>query len=43
MEKVDELRNKFGYDIYVLGRRNGNFLIIYLKNYLKIDLPGYSV
>ncbi|PMD49856.1 uncharacterized protein K444DRAFT_604812 [Hyaloscypha bicolor E] len=38
MEKADELRSEFGYNIYVLGRRNGK-----LFNYISRDRPSWPL
>ena len=39
MEKADELRSEFGCNIYILGRRNGNTLIIHLE----MDLVSLTI
>ncbi|PMD62553.1 uncharacterized protein K444DRAFT_525224, partial [Hyaloscypha bicolor E] len=42
MEKADELRSEFGYDIYVLGRRNGK-LFNYISRDRSRDRPSWPL
>ncbi|RDL42413.1 uncharacterized protein BP5553_02392 [Venustampulla echinocandica] len=42
MEKADELRSEFGYDIYVLGRRNGK-LVNYTSKGSSRDGPSWPL